>query len=178
MANNLLGKLVVDEVGPPPAFILLKLYIAAHTMMMWNGTTYFFKVAAGTIMGQNSTSKEWRPCASTKAVDAGAGATAVIEVTDVTRFYIGDEIWVEGVDSTETVQSIDTATKKITATGNCTWSIADEISTGDGSEVAAGILESDTTTFSSEVDGDGAVVHQAQVIYTIRMGVVSEAGME
>lgn len=178
MANNALGKLVVDGAGPPPAFLIRKDYASAGTLAMWNGTTYFFKVEAGTILGQITSSKEWRPCASSLAADTGAGATAVIELVDVTRFYVGDAIYIAGVDSGETVQSIDTATKKITGTGNMTWNTGDEISVGDGSQVAKGILESDTKTFRSDVDEDGAVVHQAQLIYPIRMGVVSTDGLE
>ncbi len=108
-----------------------------------NGTTNFARIVAGTIMGQITSGNRYRPCAGTIITTAGATASS-FDVRNADTIYVGDEIHVAGVDSTETVLTVVGLT--ITATGNVTWLTNDVFGIGDGSDVAAGLLWREVST--------------------------------
>lgn len=116
-----------------------------------NGTTNYAVVQAGTIMGQITADSRHRPCAGTIITTASATA-ATFDVRNADNIFVGDAIFVAGVDSTETVLSVTGLV--IVATGAVTWLINDTFGVGDGSDTATGLLwRALNTVIGSDING-------------------------
>lgn len=162
----------VSDVGVTKAPIRKVEHSERKTMAKDNGTTKFGKVVVGTVLGVITASGKVRPAARTAST---ATATAAAQtVADSSNFYVGDAIYVAGVDSGETVASKSSSTN-ITASGSIAVTSGDEITAGDGSETAVGILAHDVTTWLPDVDGDGAAQHADQSCEVVYRGVVDES---
>ncbi len=84
-----IGSTVISGVGPVNAPFRKIGYEDTFQLVKYNGTTYFNKVACGTVMGKITSTGKVRPCAKTYA----QGNTGVAyNVDDADNFYIGDTI--------------------------------------------------------------------------------------
>ena len=124
-----------------------------------NGTTAFKKIRSATLMSKLTSSNRYRPCNKSLANGAGAATTTVV-VADTTNWYVGDAFFVNGVDSTETVDSITNSTT-FELTGNATWADQDTLSSGDGTDTCAGILYRDVVT-TKDFDANYDVIERRE----------------
>lgn len=162
----------VSDVGVTKAPIRKVLHAERKTMAVSNGTTNFGRVVAGTVMGQVTATGKVRPCARTLSTATATSATQT--VADTSNFYVGDAVYKDGVDTGETVASINSATEFVLS-GSLAVTSGDELSAGDGSETAIGILSHDVTTWLPDVDGTGAAQNADQSCEVVTDGVVDES---
>lgn len=162
----------VDSVGVTKAPIRKVEHSERKTLASGNGTSNFGRVLVGTVLGVITATGKVRPAARTQSTATATSATQT--VADTSNFYVGDPFFIAGVDSTETVQSITNSTTLV-LTGSVSVTSGDELTAGDGSDTAVGILAHDATTWLPDVDGTGAAIHADQSCEVVYRGVVDES---
>lgn len=139
-----------------------------------NGVTTFGLVRAGTIMGRITATQEYRPC--NKSIANGAGvATTTVVVQDTRVWRVGDAFFVNGVDSTQVVDSITNATD-FELDGVDTWADLDVLSAGDGSQVAVGINLRDSSTIDGHDENFANIENQTETLLVLS-GEVRESSL-